>query len=145
MADTRNTDSKNFNMAAYNRNQSDPTDAAVNWGAGAIRSAENVFGNLGRTPSESDRNLLTSRLWHGVPQLTDEQMQMFEAAYTGHTFIFCVNMPRFMTDGIYANTEMHRLAQNFKAVVERASTGFSGFSPIQANTANVEDGNGRKI
>lgn len=138
---------KNFNMAAYNRNQSDPKGDAVktNWGADAIRSAENVFGNLSRIPEESDRNLLTSRLWHGVPQLTEEQMQMFEAAYTGHTFIFCVNMPRFMMEGIYANTEMHRLVKNFKAVVERASTGFSGFSPIQVNTANVEDGNGRKI
>lgn len=119
-------------------------DGAVNWGQGAKRSMYHV------TNSQSDltinaRSLLNSRLWHGVPQLSDEQLHMFEAAYTGHTFIFVVNVPKFMTTGYYKDTNMHYQMKNLKAVIERASTGFSGAQNIIANSADQDDGNGRKV
>ena len=115
-----------------------------NWGQQAQRSIYNVFAN--QVDSEmSERDLLHSRLWHGVPQLSNEQMEMFEAAYTGHQFIFVVDMPKFMTEGIYKNKNLHFQARNLKAVIERASTGFSGPSNITADFGDVNDGNGRKL
>jgi hypothetical protein len=116
----------------------------VNWGQGASRSVYNVFSNLGDSEATS-RNLLKSRLWKGVPQLTEEQMSAFEAAYTGHQFIFVVTVPKFMTEGYYKNSNMHQQMKNLKAVIERASTGFNGQSPIQAEFDPQNDGYERKI
>ena len=124
--------------------QSATQDKRPNWGQQAQRSIYNVFANQVDTQMK-DRDLLQSRLWHGVPQLSSEQMEMFEAAYTGHQFIFVVDMPKFMTEGIYRNTNLHYQARNLKAVIERASTGFSGPSNITADFGDVNDGNGRKL
>ena len=140
----------NTNIVAYNNTntrQAKSTDAHsdINWGQGAKRSMYHVTCNQGGTTNISSRSLLDSRLWHGVPQLTEEQLSMFEVAYTGHTFIFVVKVPRFMTDGLYRNTDMHYQMKNLKAVIERASTGFSGAQNIIANSADQEDGNGRKV
>lgn len=116
-----------------------------NWGQGAKRSMYHVTNNQGATNNITNRSLLNSRLWHGVPQLTEEQLSMFEVAYTGHTFIFVIKAPRFMTDGLYKDTDMHYQMKNLKAVIERASTGFSGAQNIMANSADQDDGNGRKV
>ena len=138
----------NFNAVAAGNNYRNPTDTAahstINWGQGAKRSMYHVTNNQSILNIDS-RSLLNSRLWHGVPQLTDEQLSMFEAAYTGHTFIFVVNVPRFMTDGLYRNQNMHFQMKNLKAVIERASTGFSGAQNIIANSQDQDDGNGRKV
>ena len=115
----------------------------ANWGANARRSKWHTTGDLSANGTNS--SLLTSRLWHGVPQLTADQLSMFEAAYTGHTFIFVVDVPSFMYKGIYNGTKMHESIKNLKAVIERASTGFDGPANSQANTSDVEDGAGRKI
>lgn len=115
-----------------------------NWGVDAKRSMYHTSNSQGATFIKN-RNLLGSRLWHGVPQLTTEQLSMFEAAYIGHTFIFVVNVPKFMTTGYYKNKNMHFAMQNLKAVIERASTGFSGAQNIVANAQDQEDGNGKKI
>lgn len=119
-------------------------DETPNWGQQAQRSIYNVFANHVDKEMEG-RDLLRSRLWHGVPQLSSEQMEMFEAAYTGHQFIFVIDMPKFMTNGIYKNKNLHFQAKNLKAVIERASTGFSGPSNITADFGDVNDGNGRKL
>lgn len=138
----------NFNAVAagndYRTPEGTPAHNTANWGEGAKRSMYHASANQAGT-SLSSRNLLTSRLWHGVPQLSDEQLSMFEAAYTGHTFIFVVNVPKFMTTGFYANKDMHYQMKNLKAVIERASTGFSGAQNIIANSADQDDGNGRKV
>lgn len=123
----------------------EPSDKDTpNWGQQAQRSIYNVFANQVDDQIKG-RDLLHSRLWHGVPQLSSEQMEMFEAAYTGHQFIFVVDMPKFMTNGIYKNKNLHYQARNLKAVIERASTGFSGPSNITADFGDVNDGNGRKL
>ena len=114
------------------------------WGQSASRSLYSVFANQ-NDDLMGTRNLLTSRLWHGVPQLTTEQMNMFEAAYTGHTFLFVVNVPTFMTKGMYKNTNLHYQMKNLKAVIERASTGFSGPSNITADFSDQDDGAMRKV
>lgn len=115
-----------------------------NWGQQAQRSLYNVFANQSDDEMKN-RDLLKSRLWHGVPQLSSEQMEMFEAAYTGHTFIFVVDVPKFMSTGIYLNKNLHYQMRNLKSVIERASTSFGGFSNISAQFADMEDGNGRKV
>lgn len=119
-------------------------NAGVNWGTGASRSLYNVFSNMGSTEARG-RDLLRSRLWKGVPQLTEEQLKSFEAAYTGHTFLFVVGVPRFMTTGIYENTNLHQQMKNLRAIIERASTGFNGPSNISADFDPQDDGNGRKL
>lgn len=115
-----------------------------NWGKGASRSLYSVFSNGGGNEARN-RDLLKSRLWKGVPQLSIDQLKAFEAAYTGHQFLFVIDVPKFMTTGIYADTNMHQHMKNLKAVIERASTGFSGMSPIQVNFDTMQDGNGRKM
>ena len=55
-----------------------------NRGQSASRSLYSTFANMNDTAMTS-RDLLQSRLWYGVPQLTEEQIAMFDAAYTGHT------------------------------------------------------------
>ena len=116
----------------------------ANWGAGASRSVYNVFTNSGDNDARQ-RDLLSSRLWKGVPQLSEEMIRAFEAAYTGHTFIFITTMPRFMTQGIYADTNMHQHAKNIKSIIENASTGFSGPSNMVMEFGEQQDGNGRKL
>lgn len=139
----------NFNLVAAGNDNRDIINTAAhdtaNWGQGAKRSMYHVTNNQGAQGSIEKRNLLNSRLWHGVPQLSEEQLSMFEAAYTGHTFIFVINVPKFMTTGLYANKDMHYQMKNLKAVMERASTGFSGAQNIMANSQDQEDGNGRKV
>ena len=120
------------------------TDVKTNWGSGASRSLYNVFSSFGSDEAKG-RDLLKSRLWKGVPQLTGDQMKAFEAAYTGHTFLFVVGMPAFMTKGIYTDKNLHQQARNLKAVIERASTGFSGQSNIIAEFDTQNDGYGRKL
>ena len=139
----------NFNaVAAGNDNRRNPGNNSgtfdANWGQGAKRSMYHVTNSQSGT-SINGRNLLNSRLWHGVPQLTEEQLSMFEAAYTGHTFIFVIKAPKFMTEGYYYGKDMHYQMKNLKAVIERASTGFSGPQNIMAQTVDQEDGNGRKV
>lgn len=115
-----------------------------NFGQSASRSLYSNFANMTGTEM-TKRDLLSSRLWYGVPQLTDEQLSMFDAAYTGHTFIFVVNVPKFMTSGIYKGTNMHQQIRNLKAVIERASTSFDGASEITVNAAQQDDGNSQKV
>ena len=136
----------NYNGVAYNSQTiaGAANDTNLNWGANAKRSLYSVMANQSEN-TMANRDLLNSRLWHGVPQLTDEQLSMFEAAYTGHTFIFVIKVPAFMTTGYYAGSNMHQQMRNLKAVIERASTGFSGAQNIIAGTADQEDGNGRKV
>lgn len=138
----------NYNVVASGNTNRNPGNTIahnnLNWGQGAKRSMYHVSNDQSGSQISS-RNLLNSRLWHGVPQLTSEQLSMFEAAYTGHTFIFIVGVPRFMTEGYYAGKDMHYQMKNLKAVMERASTGFSGAQNIMANNADQEDGNGRKV
>lgn len=117
---------------------------ATNWGAGATRGIYNVNSNLGGTES-TYRDLLKSRLWKGVPQLTTDQMKAFEAAYTGHQFFFVCDVPKFMTTGIYAKTNLHQQIRNLKSIIERASTSFNDSSEITANFDNQDDGAGRKM
>ena len=124
---------------SYNKDGFEP-----HWGQSASRSLYSVFANQNDNLMGT-RNLLTSRLWHGVPQLTEEQMNMFEAAYTGHTFLFVVNVPIFMTKGMYEHTNLHYQMKNLKAVIERASTGFSGPSNITADFSDQDDGAMRKV
>lgn len=95
----------------------------------------------------SRRSLINSRLWHGVPQLTEEQMRLFEAAYSGHQFFFVTKLPAFMTTGIYKpGTNVNTHAQNLKAIIERCCKGFNGASSISINDAEQTDGNnGNKI
>lgn len=116
----------------------------ANWGAGASRSLYSVFSNPGGKEM-LNRDLFKSRLWKGVPQLTEEQMKAFEAAYTGHQFFFIIDIPRFMSQGIYKDRNLHQQIRNLKSIIERASVGFSGFSPITAEFDTQEDGNGRKM
>ena len=140
--ENQNANVKNTNQIAYDFNGNYLTEQS--FGKDASRSLYSTHGSyFGK--QMTDRNLLNSRLWHGVPQLTTEQMAMFEAAYTGHTFIFVVDMPAFMTTGIYKDTNMHSHMKNFKAVCERASMGFSGQSDIAVNFADQEDGHSKKI
>ena len=128
----------------YPGNPSSATETTANWGVDAKRSMYHAS-NSQNANFVANRNLLGSRLWHGVPQLTTEQLSMFEAAYIGHTFIFVINVPKFMTTGYYAGKNMHFAMQNLKAVIERASTGFSGAQNIVAGSQDQDDGNGKKI
>jgi hypothetical protein len=97
--------------------------------------------------------LLNSRLWQGVPQITLDKLQTFDPAYIGHTFIFCVDMPLFMTQSDYVSDPdlkpiadtLHAHAKNLKAAIERASTAFSGQNPMTVNFADQTDGAGRKL
>lgn len=136
----------NRETTAYNfvDTNDDSTASGPHWGQSASRSLYSVFANQ-NDDRMSTRSLLSSRLWHGVPQLTNEQMDMFEAAYTGHTFLFVVDVPAFMTKGMYANTNLHYQMKNLKAVIERASTGFSGPSNITADFSDMDDGAMRKV
>lgn len=129
---------------AYVTGTQDGSVSSANWGAGASRSMYSPFTKLS-TSNDHTRDLLNSRLWHGVPQLTEEQMGMFEAAHQGHTFIFVVGMPKFMTTGIYANTLMHQQARNLKSVIERASTAFTGPADISATEGTMDDGDEKKV
>lgn len=113
----------------------------VDWGTGATRSIYNTFAPYTEDVA-TKRNLLASRLWKGVPQLTDEMMGAFDAAFTGHTFFFVRDVPRFMYTGIYANTNMHQQIKNLKAIIERACIGFSGANQMTADgTGTMSDGN----
>ena len=116
----------------------------ANWGAGASRGIYSTYTNFTDTDARA-RDLLSSRLWKGVPQLSEDMLNAFEAAYTGHQFFFVIEMPRFMYSGIYANTNMHQQAKNIKAIIERASVGFNGFSNMTMEFSDQDDGNGRKI
>lgn len=120
------------------------SDIKTNWGKGASRSLYNVFANQS-TKEMRGRDLLNSRLWKGVPQLTQEQLLTFEAAYTGHTFFFVIDVPRFMTQGIYLDTNMHQHCKNLKAIIERASTSFNDGSSIAAQFDHQEDGFGKRM
>lgn len=148
-----NTNTNVASTAAYIEGTYKPGDtsrsdkgnyATINWGTNASRTIYNNFSSYSANNMQ-DKNLLNSRLWLGVPQLSRDQLHMFEAAYTGHTFIFVVDVPKFMTTGYYANTNLHQHMKNLKAVIERASTGISGFSNITAMNSDVDDGSGRKI
>lgn len=119
-------------------------DVDENWGAGATRSIYNVNSNLNGSEARN-RDLLKSRLWKGVPQLTTDQMKAFEAAYTGHQFFFVCDVPKFMVTGYYENTNLHQQMRNLKSIIERASTSFSDSSEITANFDNQDDGAGRKM
>ena len=140
----------NRQTTAYNFNFISPDDEkkhnskTSNWGESASRSLYNVFANQ-QDNRMGERELIHSRLWHGVPQLTIDQMNMFEAAYTGHTFLFVVDVPKFMSIGLYENTNLHSQIRNLKAVIERASTGFSGPSNITADFSDMDDGAMRKV
>lgn len=137
----RQTTAYNFNFIAQNDDDDTKTS---NWGESASRSLYNVFANQ-QDSRMGERDLMHSRLWHGVPQLTIDQMNMFEAAYTGHTFLFVVDVPKFMSIGLYENTNLHYQIRNLKAVIERASTGFSGPSNITADFSDMDDGAMRKV
>lgn len=119
-------------------------DDQVSWGAGASRSLYNVNTNTSSTDM-LNRNLLNSRLWKGVPQLTEDQIRSFEPAYTGHQFLFVINVPKFMTTGYYENKNLHAQMKNLKSVIERASTSFSDGAEITAQFDNQDDGAGRKM
>lgn len=137
----RQTTAYNFNHIADGDTDNIKTS---NWGESASRSLYNVFANQ-QDSRMGERELIHSRLWHGVPQLTIDQMNMFEAAYTGHTFLFVVDVPKFMSIGLYENTNLHSQIRNLKAVIERASTGFSGPSNITADFSDMDDGAMRKV
>lgn len=124
--------------------QGDKDTKLSNWGEGASRGIYNAFSNLSGDEA-TRRDLLKSRLWKGVPQLSIEQLNAFEAAYTGHQFLFVCTVPAFMSTGIYRDTNMHQEMKNLKAIIERASTGFSGPSPITAEFDTQNDGYGRKL
>lgn len=141
-SENANTNVSNTNQVAYDYNGNDL--GKISHGADASRSLYSTHGSyFGK--QMTDRTLLNSRLWHGVPQLTTEQLAMFEAAYTGHTFIFVVDVPAFMTTGIFKDTNMHAHMKNLKAVIERASTSFSGASDITVNFGTQEDGHEKKL
>lgn len=139
----RQTTAYNFNFISPDDEKKNDPDAS-NWGESASRSLYNVFANQ-QDNRMGERELIHSRLWHGVPQLTIDQMNMFEAAYTGHTFLFVVDVPKFMSIGLYENTNLHSQIRNLKAVIERASTGFSGPSNITADFSDMDDGAMRKV
>lgn len=113
--------------------------AKIDWGRTASRSVYAATGSL--TDDASGRSLLQSRLFHGVPQVTEDMIKMFDAAYQGHTFIFVTEMPKFLTTGIYKNTRAHELMKNFKSIVERASTSYDGAPNIEIETQAMTDGN----
>jgi len=144
MVENRNIVASYPQDASKPSDTSDPIGSGDNWGVNAKRSLYHVTNNQ-QNNTMTSRNLLSSRLWHGVPQLSVEQMSMFEAAYTGHTFIFVIDVPKFMTEGIYENKNMHQEMKNLKAIIERGSTGFSGAQNIIANNQDQEDGAGRKV
>lgn len=135
---------KSTRETAFASVNTESAEVDTNWGKGASRSLYNVFANQSDRQMMA-RDLMHSRLWKGVPQLTHEQLMSFEAAYTGHTFFFVIDVPRFMTQGIYQNTNMHQHCRNLKAIIERASTSFSDGSSITANFDQQEDGNGKKL
>lgn len=148
------TDSKNAQNTAYKQNSVKYTTAeesnsmSANWGVDASRSLYSSHINLSSNADDKGlkgRCLLDSRLWKGVPQLTEEMMSAFEAAYSGHTFVFCIGMPKFLTTGIYLDTNAHYLMKNFKAIMERASTSVSGGSDYTVEFDQVTDGPGQKI
>ena len=139
----RQTTAYNFNFISPKDKDKNKPDTS-NWGESASRSLYNVFANQ-QDNRMGERELIHSRLWHGVPQLTIDQMNMFEAAYTGHTFLFVVDVPKFMSIGLYENTNLHSQIRNLKAVIERASTGFSGPSNITADFSDMDDGAMRKV
>lgn len=134
----------NRQTTSYGFRSTDNNEQGANWGEQASRSLYSVMANHSDNRLAS-RSLINSRLWHGVPQLTTEQMNMFEAAYTGHTFIFITEMPKFMTSGIFLNTNLHYQAKNLKAIIERASTSFDGASNIEVDAVEMNNGNSRKI
>ena len=142
------TEAKNTQYTAYNAKISDDkNNVGSNWGTAASRSLYSSHINLGEAGSVGvgRKNLLESRLWKGVPQLSESMIDAFEAAYTGHTFIFCVNMPRFLTTGIYYDKNAHYLMKNFKSIMERASTGVDGVSDYTAEFATMTDNPGQKL
>lgn len=116
------------------------------WGTNSSRSMMSPFSNLSEKIGDNRRVLLASRLWKGVPQLSDDMINAFDMAFSGHTFIFLVNMPKFMTTGIYGGTLMHAQMMNLKAVIERASTAFTyNGSDYEINAAKMDDGNGNGV
>ena len=62
----------------YTIGNEDPNSNS-NWGKGASRSLYSVFSNGGGNEARN-RDLLKSRLWKGVPQLSIDQLKAFEAA-----------------------------------------------------------------
>lgn len=142
--DKSGASTKSTRETAFASVNTESQDVDTNWGKGASRSLYNVFANQSGMQMMA-RDLMHSRLWKGVPQLTNEQLMSFEAAYTGHTFFFVIDVPRFMTQGIYKDTNMHQHCRNLKAIIERASTSFNDGSSITANFDQQEDGNGKKL
>lgn len=147
--DEANTGTKSTSQVGRIAERGLESGGVANWGKGATRSVYSVFSN-GSDNEATARDLLKSRLWKGVPQLTTEQLKAFEAAHTGHQFFFVVDMPKFMTQGIYGPkngvcTNMHQHAKNIKAIIERCCMGFNGPSDITADFDTVNDGNSRKI
>lgn len=87
---------------------------------------------------EQIRDLSSSRLWAGVPQINLDSIREYDPAFTGHTFIFVTHMPVFMENDTKGQGNIH--AQNLKALIERASTGFSGPANKVVNFQTQTDG-----
>lgn len=113
------------------------------WGSGASPSLYNVNNDLSTTKLDG-RKLSNSRLWFGVPQLSDDQIRMFEAAYTGHQFIFITMVPKFMSTGIYGNGSMpYEQIMTLKHFMEKMSTSISGMPQISAEEQTMKNGSSK--
>jgi hypothetical protein len=74
-------------------------------------------------------------LWLGVPNLSEALLKQFDPAYTGHVHIFVIRNPKIF-DQWYPDTH----AKNFKAVLERASTSFTGIPELTMNYVDQTHG-----
>ena len=84
------------------------------------------------------RNLADSRLWAGVPQLALANIAQYDPAYQGHTFMFVTNTPLFLDATRNSVGGLHM--GNLTALIERASTGFSGAGNKTVSFAEQTDG-----
>jgi hypothetical protein len=74
-------------------------------------------------------------LWLGVPNLGADLLKTFDPAYTGHVHIFVIKTPPIFTT-FYPTTH----GKNFKAIMERMSTSFSGIPELTLNYQNQTSG-----
>jgi hypothetical protein len=103
---------------------------------------------LGSSKVMSLNDISSSRLWAGVPDWALKNINMYDPAFQGHTFLFVTHMPQFMKElSVNALPKYSTLAAsakshigNLQGLIERASTAFNGTSAKTVNFAEQTDG-----
>jgi hypothetical protein len=82
--------------------------------------------------------LQSKTLWLGVPNLNADQLKNFDPSYTGHVHIFVIKVPLILTS--YDTKYGTKHGANFKAILERLSTSFTGIPELTLNSVEQTHG-----